>query len=760
MKLYKKIVRDLWIYKGQFFTIFLMTMIGMMAFSGIHAYMDGMDRTAQRYYQTNNLQDLWVSSQNITDENLESYESIDHVKDVNRAFVFNSKLEGYKDVNLESNVIEKNSISKMYVVKGKRFDSNKKGAWLDSYLAEYLKIDIGDTLKLKVFNQTIHVKVLGFVNSPDHVYFVKDSTEIFPSHDHYGFVYLSSKAYEDQMGMAPIFNKAYIDVDSKKNENAVKKDLLKCDSNIIAVTNRKACSSYMQYKSEVDEGKTYSMVFTAMFLFIAILSVMSTMNRFVRKQRVQIGTLKALGFSNSKITLHYVSFGFLISLFASFLGLIVGALSIGNIFLKIEGEYFEMPNMKIEVLPIVYLVALLTVLAISIITYLSSHKILKQSASVALRMEAPKINTKQLNWTLKLKNAKLSVKWNLRDISRNKGRTLASLAGIVGCTMLLVCAFGMYDSINDYLKWEYQTLNQYKNKISLQDTITEDQLNTLTKLYGNRTTQDLTIEFQSKKKTVAKTLTINDSKGMVTYTNHNKKIIKLKENGIYVTEKLAEQYGFKKGDQVKWHILGNDTWYSSKIVGLNRDPQNQQLNMTKAYYESLGLSYHPTSIYTNSKVKKSDGISKISTLSSIQKGMENMLETMKSMVVLLIGFAVLLGSVILYNLGILSFSEKQYQFATLKVLGFKDQQIRSIFIKQNNWITLLAILLGLPLGYLMLDYIYKNALSDAFDFDASVHLISYAYAILGTFIVSYVMNSILARKIKTIDMVSSLKANE
>ena len=375
-------------------------------------------------------------------------------------------------------------------------------------------------------------------------------------------------------------------------------------------------------------------------------------------------------------------------------------------------------------------------------------------------MEAPKVNTKQLNWTLKLKNAKLSVKWNLRDISRNKGRTLASLAGIVGCTMLLVCAFGMYDSINDYLKWEYQTLNQYKNKISLQDTITEDQLNTLTKLYGNRTTQDLTIEFQSKKKTVAKTLTINDSKGMVAYTNHNKKIIKLKENGIYVTEKLAEQYGFKKGDQVKWHILGNDTWYSSKIVGLNRDPQNQQLNMTKAYYESLGLSYHPTSIYTNSKVKKSDGISKISTLSSIQKGMENMLETMKSMVVLLIGFAVLLGSVILYNLGILSFSEKQYQFATLKVLGFKDQQIRSIFIKQNNWITLLAILLGLPLGYLMLDYIYKNALSDAFDFDASVHLISYAYAILGTFIVSYVMNSILARKIKTIDMVSSLKANE
>ena len=93
-------------------------------------------------------------------------------------------------------------------------------------------------------------------------------------------------------------------------------------------------------------------------------------------------------------------------------------------------------------------------------------------------------------------------------------------------------------------------------------------------------------------------------------------------------------------------------------------------------------------------------------------------------------------------------------------MGFKDKQIRDIYVKQNNWITILAILIGLPLGYVMLDYIYKNALSDSFDFNASIKTISYVYAILGTFIVSYVMNRILASKIKKIDMVSSLKSNE
>ena len=120
----------------------------------------------------------------------------------------------------------------------------------------------------------------------------------------------------------------------------------------------------------------------------------------------------------------------------------------------------------------------------------------------------------------------------------------------------------------------------------------------------------------------------------------------------------------------------------------------------------------------------------------------------------------ILGFVIIYNLGVLSFSEKQYQFATLKVLGFKDKQIRKIFIKQNIWITIVAIVLGLPLGFYMVDYIFKSALGDSYDFNAQIEIISYIFAIVGTYIVSFVVNKILSTKVKTIDMVTSLKGNE
>jgi putative ABC transport system permease protein len=140
--------------------------------------------------------------------------------------------------------------------------------------------------------------------------------------------------------------------------------------------------------------------------------------------------------------------------------------------------------------------------------------------------------------------------------------------------------------------------------------------------------------------------------------------------------------------------------------------------------------------------------------------MQNMLSTMKSMIVLLILVAAILGTVIIYNLGIMSFSEKQYQFSTLKVLGFKDKQIRKIYVKQNTWLTIIAIILGLPLGYLMTSYIFTAALGDSYDFPAQISILSYLYAVIGTYLVSFIVNKFLAKKVNTIDMVTSLKGNE
>lgn len=377
----------------------------------------------------------------------------------------------------------------------------------------------------------------------------------------------------------------------------------------------------------------------------------------------------------------------------------------------------------------------------------------------------PRINKDSLNITTKgiFKKMSFASKWNIRDILRNKTRTLTGIAGMVGCCMLLVCAFGMFDTMNNFINTQFERLYNFDYKLTLKEGYTNEQFEKITNEYGNSTSQTLGIEIKNGDKKEANNIFVNDSNNNVRFLNKDGEYIKLEDDGIYVTEKLAELKGYKIGDKISWHIYGDNTYYESEIIGLDRDPQNQNIKMTKKYLETIGIQYKADTIYTNedlSNIKEIDGVELIQDLKSLVDGMLNMINTMKTMVVLLIIVAAILGSVIIYNLGILSFTEKQYQFATLKVLGFKDKQTKKIYTKQNNWITIISIIIGLPLGYFMTDFIFKMALSDSYDFAAKIKLLSYIYAIVGTYIVSFIISKLLARKVEKIDMVTSLKGNE
>ena len=762
-KLNKKILREIRLNKMQFFNIFIMVFLGVFVFAGVHAYMDGMKISGDKYYESNNLQDIWLSGENFTDEDLKNVKEISNVKNAERILNIRTELENYKDVSLDTNFIETNEISKMYIVDGEEFSKDKKGVWLDSYLAKNLDLKVGDEITFKYKDYKMKEKILGLVTVPDHIYSVKDESTIFPTHKDFGFIYLSVNEFPIQDYM--IYNQIIVDIDDTDKIDETKRNIENNIKSAIAVTDRNASSSYQSYNSEIEEGETYSKVFTFLFLFIAILSVVTTMNRFVKKQRTQIGTLKALGFKNRKIIKHYVSYGFYVSLLASILGLILGKYVLGTFFLNMEAQYFEIPVYNTILISSVYILALIVVVLITIVTYLSCRGILKESAVEALRTEIPKVKNTKFDLTTKgiFKKSSISTRWNLRDIGRNKSRSIMAVVGIIGCTMLLVCAFGMLDTMNSYLDWEFNKISNFEYKLSLSNNYTNEQLEKLTDKYGNSTSETLGIEIKNGDKKEANTLVVNDAKDYLKYTNHNREYMDLKDDGIYITEKLSEKYNLNIGDTISWHIFGDNTWYTCKIVGLNRDPQNQNLNMTRKYYETLGLTYRADSLYTDenlSETKSLDGVDIIQSKANLQEGMESMLDTMKTMITILIVVSAILGFVIIYNLGILSFTEKQYQFATLKVLGFKNQQIKKIFIKQNLWLSIIGIVLGLPLGFIMVDYIFKSALGENYDFSASIKPLSYLLAAGGSLIVAIFVNKVLSRKVKTIDMVTSLKGNE
>ena len=786
-------IRDILHNKSQFLTIFLMVLIGVMVYVGIESYMDGMIQTADTFYTENNLQDLNVLGTNLTIDDLNKVKKIDHVNDAERKLVVTGIDASKDDKTYLISFIESNNISKFYVVDGVEFDANKKGVWLDNFYAKENNLHVGDTISIKYDTFILNEPILGLINVPDHLYDTSDASELVPNRKKFGFVYLSSNEIPEdyiksmvmkEMKITDIktfdkyvkdfnykdyipYNYIMVDVDSKDNVSKVKNDIEDNIKSALAIVKIEDTSSYVMYQGEIDEGASYVGIFSGLFLFIAMLSVITTMTRVVKKQKLQIGTLKALGFKNSKISGHYIGYGFWISLFGAICGIILGRFFIGNIFIGLEMSFFEIPNGKAVINNMSYVVALCVVAVVSLITYLTCRKELKKIPAESLRNELPKVKNGSLNLTTKklFRKMNFSSKWNLRDIIRNKFRTITGVVGIVGCCTLIVCAFGMLNSMNHFIKLQFEDLYDFDYKLTLNENISEKDLKELTDKYGNSTSQTLGIEIKdSNGNRVANNIFVDDSNNLVRFQNSKDKFININDNtGIYVTSKLAENNNYKLGDIITWHIYGDSTYYESKIVGFNKDPQNQNITVTRSYLESLNVKYTPDSLYTKSDlkgVKEIDGVSLIQDKNALKESMESMLSMMKEMIILIIFFAILLGAIIIYNMGILSYSEKEYQFATLKVLGFKDKKIKKIFIQQNLWITALSVIIGLPSGYYLTSWLFKACLDDNFDFGVYINITTYIIATVGTFLVSYLVSKSLARKVNKIDMVSSLKGNE
>ena len=786
----KKMFRDIKGNVSQYITIFLMVLIGVMVYSGIEAYMLGMTTTADKFYGKNNLQDLNVIGENFTRDDLDNIKKLSNVNDAERKLSVTGTTD--EDKTLLLNFIESNNIGKFYVIDGKGFDLNKSGVWLDNFYAIENNISVGDTIAVKYEGIDLKEKVLGLINVPDHLYDTRDESELYPDRKEFGFAYLSINEIPEsfikentmkKLGiddekmfdrMVPdfnykdylVFNYVMVDVDKEENKDSVKSNIEDKVSNAKAVIDIKDTSSYVTYQGEIDEGKTYIGVFSGIFLFIALLSVVTTMTRVVKNERVNIGTLKALGFSNKKVLFNYIGYGFWISLIASVFGLVLGYFFIGNVFMNLQMSFFEIPNGKPVIAYSSYLVAALVVVVIALISFYTCRGILKENPAETLKNQMPNVKNKSLNITSKgvFKRFNFSILWNVRDMMRNKIRTFMGVVGVASCAMLIVCALGMLDSMNYFVDLQFDRLYNFDYKLNLKEGITKEEVRFLEDEYGDKTSKTYGIEIKSGDKRESNNIFVTDAKDYVRFVDKNDKFTLVNSNkGVYVTYKLASTKGYNLGDKITWHIYGDSKYYTSEIVGFNRDPQNQNITMTRRYLESLGVEYIPDAMYTNKdlgKVKEIKNVETIQNILSLKDGMNNMLSMMKEMLVLIIGVAVVLGCVIIYNLGILSYTEKEYQFATLKVLGFSDKRIKNIFTKQNNWIAIISIVIGLPFGYYLTDWLFKTAIEEHYDFGANITIRTYVIAAIGTFIVSYLVSRFLARKIKNIDMVTSLKGNE
>ncbi|MBQ6443806.1 MAG: FtsX-like permease family protein [Methanosphaera sp.] len=752
--LIRKMLRDMKEHKMQFISIFLMSFLTLMIYAGVGAEATGIQQTVDAFYQDNNMADIWVYSDNINNTTLDKIKNMDSTDDVERQLVISTTAEMDSNPTVKLHYIESNKISKYQAVEGQNINlDDEDGIWMDKRFADAHNLKIGDNITLKYNGLNIEKTIRGLGYSPEYVYEQSDES-IIPDFKLQGFAYASYKAY-------PTDNIPYTTL-LIKTKDTPEKYQGKLDDNVklknYTFLPFKDHTSVLQFQSEIDQHKMLGSMFPVIFVVVALLTLITTMTRIVSHQRTQIGTLKALGFSNKSLIYHYISYGLYLTVAGSVLGLVIGVNSLPYLFYPSMSSFYTLPVWKSGFdISFVYVALLLIVISV-LFTYLSTKNIVRQTPAETLEPKPPKISGNSLlEKTVIWKKLGFNARWNIRDIKRNKIRSLVTVVSIIGCTILLISAFGMLDGMNDLKTWQYGTINHYETQLIIEENATIAQVDDVTKKVNG--TQIMTKPLEIRANDIKKTVNLNvyNDTSLITPTDEKMKAMKLPHDGVTLTRKTAEILGVDKGDSIQWRLYGEDKWINSTIDEINADPSNQGITISQDKSDKLDINFTPTMIVTRNAVNDSyDGISAIFTIDDLQKSWDDMMKSGNLLIAILLIFALMLSIVMLYGLGILSFTEVEIDLATLKVLGFTSGIIRRMFLAQHIFLASIGFILGVPLGYKVLRVIMDSS-GDTFYYPINYNLPTIMITFVCVIGLTIVVNLLLSRKIKEIDMVESLK---
>ena len=579
------------------------------------------------------------------------------------------------------------------------------------------------------------------------------------------------------------------EAEDKLNEAQAKIDDAKEEINKI-----EKCKWYIQnrldnsgYNNIFDAIKTMSNIarlFPAIFYLVAVLISLTSMTRMIEEERIEIGTLKALGYTNMQIISKYIIYSLLACIIGGVLGMTVGLYLLPTIVWSLYSMIYNMPHFYCTYRFGIGLIGIiLAFICIGGATLLVARKELKQMPSVLMRPKPPKNGKKILLEKISFiwKRFNFSHKVTARNIFRYKKRAIMTVVGIAGCTGLMLTGFGIRDSVDDIPSAQFNGIFKYDTSITLSNT---NGLSDIEEYLKNNesienfvevcaTTGELSKESTSCNVTVFVPDSLDNYNSVYNLIDYQtEEAISISNEGIIITDKAAKILGVTVGDEITF-IDGDDVQYQFKIENIAKNHVGHYVYMSKEIYENNFKPYKTDIVYLNTKnisdeaqneilknILNMDGVASVSSINALMQSVSDMLNTMNYVVIVLIVASAMLDFVVLYNLANINIAERQREIATLKVLGFHDNEVDNYINKENIIFTILGIALGLILGTFLTSAIIGSIEIDVLKFIRNIKPISYVYSAVITLLFSFIVNFIIHFVLKKIDMIESLKSVE
>ena len=764
----------------RFISILVIVLLGVGFFAGIRAVAPDMKNTLDNYYEKTNMYDIFITSNYGIREEVEK--KLEEKYNVETGYSFDAittKKEDYATKIISYNKEDKINTPKL--IKGKTPEKVDEVVVDNDFRSE---IKIGDKITIDsnlINNKT--VTVTGYVESPLYISTERDSTNLLSGTIDY-YLYMNETNI-----ISPVKTTAYINLAaeesrfSKKYEDTVKKaktDIRKTlqEEKVTGeewyVLDIDSNAGFYQYEQDTERIDNVAKVFPLVFFIVAVLICLTTMTRMVEEERSQIGTLKSLGYKDSAIMFKYILYATLATIIGSIIGVVIGYRLLPELCFEMYKNMYRLGDIKLSYYASLtfqgMIIALLCTLGATIYT---CRKTLKESSANLLRPVAPAAGKRVLLERIPIiwNHLSFSHKVTVRNVFRYKKRFLMTIIGIAGCTGLILAGFGLKDCIVKMVPHQYEEIFSYQAKIALNEEKTNETIN---KIKENKKIKDI-LEVQEEAVTIDNKDT-NQSVTLVIPKEDPDGFIKLQDrktnehynlnNGIIITEKLANLLEVEENDVLKF--TGTDK-YEKKIAHITENYLFHYIYLPKSEYQED--EYNTVLVKTKnmtekeekefaSKLKEIPGVSSITFTSSTRHIFDDTMDNFAYVSLILIVSAGALAFVVLYNLSSVNISERRRELETIKVLGFYDKEVYQYINRENTILTLIGILLGLGIGNILTMYIIKTCEIDMLMFDPTIALASYIYAILITAAFAILVNVILYFSLKKIDMIESLKSVE
>ena len=763
-----KLLRDLKNGWKSFVSILIICMLAVTLYAGIDATWRCIDRELNRQFVESSVADLWIRGE-VSDRTIRDLKAIEGVQNAQRRISVEFKAD---DLATQPKLMlimnDADPVILKPLVREGALPVKANECMVSQRFGQAHGLSLGDRLRVTMGDRELTLTITGFGFLPEYVV-SSDGNELAPSPLQNGYAYVAPGT----LSFLP-YSEAALTLKPGASLAAVRSavDVLMKGRQVVLIERSDVFGIKMALE-QAQQIRAMGAIFPLVFFIVAALITWTTMNRLVESQRLQIGSLFALGYTRRELTLHYASYGFLIAILGALTGLAGARYGVGPILMSFINAVYALPDAVPVLSPWVMLGMSLVLSAITGgASILSARAAFRQSPAALLRPKPPGKGKRVFLENMRgvWKHTPFSEKMILRNMLRNPVRLLMGLIGALGCSALILVGFGLRDSVDYVLVNHYTRTMHYDARVTLKADASVDYAKSVALRAGAQSFEEEMItsaevlvqgEWRSKQVYV-----LSNGHEMVRLSDEEGNPVILGDDGVALTRKAAADYGLGLGDAISLRAPGgrNVSATVSHILDLQLD---QGVYMARSVWEKMGLTpWMPTAALLRGErlnlnaALDMDGVDKVRTLDEERMNSGTMLTIMNTVVLLLVLFAGALELMVFYNLGQLNFAERIRELATLKVLGFLPGEIRKLVLRENVIITLLGLPLGLAAGPLLLQVLLDYGLSNTIQFVPHIGWMCWIYTAALALMFTLVVNWMLGSKFKQVNMVEALKSVE